>query len=290
MRLPAEVYDYVRNVFAECNSRVAAKMTRIPTVHETSLDITLIEALSHFAAPSRVGRDWTVRLDTHYLGGGRHFGQWEIADIGLIVVWRDQGRVRLRKVALLQSKRLYPDEQLFEEDVPLDYMIGFARLMQGDEQEFGAQADREFSFTPDSRFRALPVGDGQWEAIADYEERYSIPVHYLLYHPLAIPWQQRIPLQTRRRLPSNELGARVARASDLHKSMAGNKAGHTPTVAELSTLQQWRLELFVADELLRCREGYRAEGPEDDGLFQVFNRRTGPISAAISITIDRHRQ
>jgi hypothetical protein len=28
-------------------------------------------------------------------------------------------------VALFQSKRLHPDEQEWEEDIPLDYMLGF---------------------------------------------------------------------------------------------------------------------------------------------------------------------
>jgi hypothetical protein len=35
----------------------------------------------------------------------------EVADIGIIVLVRDRGFVRVRKIALLQSKRLYPDEQ-----------------------------------------------------------------------------------------------------------------------------------------------------------------------------------
>lgn len=69
-------------------------MTRLPTVHETSLDLSLIESISQFAAPYRVTSQWTVRLDTHYLGGDRHFGEWEVADIGFIVVWRDRGKVR----------------------------------------------------------------------------------------------------------------------------------------------------------------------------------------------------
>jgi len=30
----------------------------------------------------------------------------------------------------LQSKRLYPDEQEWDEDSPLDYMVGFRRIFQ----------------------------------------------------------------------------------------------------------------------------------------------------------------
>lgn len=74
--------------------------------HETSLDLTVIEQLSQVASPLRFSGEWLVRLDTHYLGGGRHFGSWEIADLGVLVVFRRRGVVERVKVALLQSKRL----------------------------------------------------------------------------------------------------------------------------------------------------------------------------------------
>src|SRR5438477_10300348 len=121
--VPDDVRNWIRNVFADCNQAVAVKMTRVPTVHETSLDLTLIERLSAFSSPVRFDSEWLVRIDAHYLGGGRHFGQWEIADIGLLVVFRRGGAIVRTKVGLLQSKRLYPDEQEFSEDEAVDYMI-----------------------------------------------------------------------------------------------------------------------------------------------------------------------
>ncbi len=177
VNLPTEVVDYVRSIFAGCNDRVSEKLSRMPTTHETSLDLSLIEAVSLFATPQRVGSNWVVRLDTHYLGGGRHFGEWEIADIGFIIVFRRRGIVHLRKVAVLQSKRLYPNEQAPEEDTPLDYMIGFGRLMQGDESDFAAMEERAFHFAEPSVYRQLKVDDRQYRAIRDYEAKYSIPVH-----------------------------------------------------------------------------------------------------------------
>jgi hypothetical protein len=48
----------------------------------------------------------------------------------------------------------------------------------------------------------------------------------------------------------------------------------------------WRLEEFVADLLLQCKTGYIAEKESDPGLDAVFRRRTGPIAAAIAITLD----
>ena len=77
----------------------------------------------------------------------------------------------------------------------------------------------------------------------------------------------------------------------------GQPEGHSPAYGELQrglaapfTLAQhqagWRLEHFMVDLLLNCEAGYIASRPSDRGLNYIFNRRTGPISAAIALTID----
>lgn len=48
----------------------------------------------------------------------------------------------------------------------------------------------------------------------------------------------------------------------------------------------WRLETFVADEVLRCRQGALFDGSADENLEYLFYRRSAPIQAAIAITID----
>src|SRR5438445_13735574 len=106
LKIPDHVRAHVRDVFGAANSRVATKICRIPTTHEESLDMSLIEELSLHAAPVRLDGNWIVRIDTHFLGGGRHFYQWEVADIGIIVMFRSNGRLVRTKLALLQSKRL----------------------------------------------------------------------------------------------------------------------------------------------------------------------------------------
>ncbi len=95
-----------------------------------------------------------MQISTHYLGGGRHVSawpglprRWEI-DIGVLVLFRQHGRLIRSKVALLQSKRLYPDELEWDEDSPLDYMTGFGRLMRRDDDWADVVAPRTFSFTP----------------------------------------------------------------------------------------------------------------------------------------------
>lgn len=260
----------------------------MPTTHETALDLSIIDCILEFGAPQRLAARWVVRLDAHYLGGGRHFGEWEIGDIGLIVVIRERGVVRLRKLAILQSKRLYPNEQSFEEDTPLDYAIGFRRLMVDDIAPLPAEEVRLFTFDDQSRYRALCVGDHQYGAIEEYEMQSHIPIHYLLHHPLTVPWQQTIPVPSVLDFSAEEcrVGAMVIRAEEVRRRLREQQPDYRPIYADLSGAQAWPLDKFVADEVLRCREGYIATGPNDPGLDRVFNRRTGPIAAAIAITID----
>ena len=40
--IPAQVTTWIKSVFAEVNQRTSAKLSRIPNVHESSLDMTLI--------------------------------------------------------------------------------------------------------------------------------------------------------------------------------------------------------------------------------------------------------
>jgi len=296
--LPDDVKDWIRYVFGACNQRTSRKMARIPTVHETSLDLTFIEHFSQFTTPVQLPSAWTIRLDTHYLGGGRHFGQWEIADIGLLVLFRRGGQLIRSKVGLLQSKRLYPVEQDFNEDQPVDYLRGFGRLLEEDPAFVRAVEPRKFTFTDASIYRALQVADTQYHAIRDYEKKYSIPVHYLFYNPLTVPFSSQIPIIEPIDLPAEcEVGARIVPAAILREGLKGKSTGYCPAFADLTSLLPppfggtaslggWRFEDFVADLLIECKDGYIAGRRDDPGLDLVFNRRAGPISAAISVTFD----
>ena len=60
--------------------------------------MTFIEHFTQYGAPRRFNSGWTVRIDTHFLGGMRHWERrWEIADIGLLVHYRQNNQ-------LVQSK------------------------------------------------------------------------------------------------------------------------------------------------------------------------------------------
>lgn len=297
--VPPPVLDWIRNVFAEVNRRSAATLTRIPTTFETTLDHGLIAHLSEYAAPFRFLSDWIVTLDTHYLGGGRYWGSWEIADIGMLVVFRRGGVIVGTKIALLQSKRLYPDEIENAVDMhPVDYGVGFGRLLAS-EGEYRAQVKpRLFHFSPQSRYRALEFRDEQYQGILDYGVKKKIPVYYLLYHPLDIPSSAALPAQAEEKNEAAEarVACRILKADTLDRKLAaaGLKKAQHPAFATVAGAAAdfdddfWTLHNFVADLVIECKEGYIAgtTPTEDDGLFQVFNRRSGPISAAISITID----
>ncbi len=297
--LAEDARAWLSNVFAECSRRTAVKMSRIPTVHEMSLDLTLIEELSQFGAPFRFPSQWVVQVQTHYLGGARHFRRWEIVDLGLLVLFRRGGRLVRTKVGLLQSKRLYPDEQQFEEDMPLDYHIGFGRLLETDEFFMASMERREFGFSDSSRYKALEVGNEQYDNIAEYEAS-GIPVHYLLYHPLQVPWSAVIPIERLAELSKMpcDVACRIVAASSVREWMKAMKCkkGYHPSYADMKDLAAAelghreagrRLEEFVVERLLDCKEGYIAEGgPQDEGLERMFFGRTAAISAAVSVTID----
>ena len=297
IHLPSDVVAFLRSVFWNANLRVTRKMSHMPSTHETALDLSLIEVLSYHNAPIRFGSGWLVRLDTHYLGGGRHYRSWEIADIGIIVQFRQASKLVRSKIGLLQSKRLYPTEQEYDEDSLRNYLIGFGRLHEDDDSFLTVTRPRRFSFVQSSRYKALTVATRQWTAIQQYEERQSIPVHYLLYHPLRVPSSTRVP-RSSNRAPRGplEVGARVVPASSLRTALSHQPEGYSPSYGDLEFLLPtpfdtparaagWRLEEFITELLITCEEGYIAQHEHDAGLMAVFGRRTGPIAAAMSITL-----
>ena len=260
--------------------------------------MTFIEQLSNYSVPVRLNSGWTVRLETHYLGGGHHVGPWEIADIGFLVMFRRARQLVRSKVALLQSKRLYPIEDDFDEGEPLCRFGGFGSLHEPEETHLAASKPRKFTFKQASRYKALSKGDNQYERIDDFENNNGIPVHYMFYHPLRVPYSCNVPRTTARnpRRP-NTVGCRIVRSESVRQALQNFSSQRVPCYGDLqfglpepyNSIDHevgWRLEHFVAHLLVRCEEGYITQDSNDVGLFTVFNERSGPISAAIGITFD----
>ena len=194
--IPSDVSEYLKSVFDECNYEVARSMTHNPNMYETTLDNVFITQLAKYATPVTFGSGWTVKFETHFLGGRHLYRNWEVADIGFLVMFMRAGQLQRSKVALLQSKRLYPIEVEFEEDTFRNYEIGFARLYRENDELPPITEPRVFTFEPHSRYEALKKGDRQYEVIKKYEKEKEIPVHYLLYHPLQLPSSCKVPLES----------------------------------------------------------------------------------------------
>lgn len=294
MDLPSEAIEYVRTVFAKANHGASSTLSLNPNCWEEMLDFQVISALAQSSAPVRLGNDLFVRIQTHFLGGRHLYGTWEIADIGVLIHYRVRGKLIRTKLALLQSKRLYAKEAKgVEEAEAHHYEIGFARLHQEDEDYDADLAQRTFTFDRDCRYRAMKKGDVQEKAIREYEKERELPVHYLFYNPLVVPSALTVPATPTNALPANETGTRVFDSAAVRLAESGLKKGESLTYGALTDLDaanagsvNHRLEDFIADRLLGCHEGFSTDDPEDFSLEAVFFRRSGPISAAIAVTVD----
>jgi hypothetical protein len=162
-------------------------------MHEETLDHILVCELAAtpptFFAPERV----SVAVETHWLGSRRMYGRWEIADIALFVILRRGGSLLLRKVALLQTKRLYSDELAGTELEDADYRIGVGRLVDRIEATVPLTKQRAFGFKETSVYGALLAGSEQVQHIDSYMETRQIPVYYGLYNPPNLPFSGRYP-------------------------------------------------------------------------------------------------
>lgn len=292
--IPEPALNWVRGVFAFVNKQVTKTLSLIPTHHEPELDMQVIAALNQAPAVTDVS-GWTVYIQTHFLGGRRHFYNWEVADIGLLVIFRDRGKVLRIKVGLLQSKRLYPREVHELPNNRERFRIGFATLLENPEAFRTLAAGRKFSFTKQSKYLAITKGSDQQRVLKEYEKLSGIPVYYLLYNPVKLPWSATVPTIKVPRMPAVKVGCRVVRAKALDSAIVNQPDGYNPMYADIASLSApfkglhkggWTFEHFVADELLRCREGHIATDETDHVLEELFYRRSGPISAAIAITIE----
>jgi hypothetical protein len=290
IELEPQVLEYIREVLDQANARVTSRLDRMPTTHEESLDFALIDALSEAHGPHITTQGTVVDIDAHFVGGGWHWERWEIADIGLIVTFRRAGSLLRTKVVLLQSKRLYPREAEFTEDLGLTRPGGFGSLMIPSLP--ATLGERTFRFDGSCRYKALQVGDDQWQAIARYESQYGLPVHYLLYHPRSVPAESTIPVTVPlvQQQDAISVGARALPASTMQALTTSFPRNYAPAYDEIrdgSAAPGAGLPDFMIDEVLACRAGYVVEdGIENPGLQRVFNQRAAPIAAAVRIDIN----
>ncbi len=186
--VPQDVVEWLKAVFRDCNERITEKLGNNPNAPEESLDLTWIEHLSRYSSPVTLASSWSVKIEAHYLGGLRQFYRWEIADIGVLLFTRSGGQIERSKVALLQSKRLYPTNMRVTEEGKIDYEIGFARLADPEDLGRAIAVEAEFRFNEGCRYGAIIPFSAQVKAIKEYETKSKLPVYYQLYNPWMLPF------------------------------------------------------------------------------------------------------
>jgi len=72
--IPGELQEWIRFVFKECNAAATQKLANNPNVQEEYPDLSLIDKLTEYSAPVRFDSGWIVELETHFIGGLRHYG------------------------------------------------------------------------------------------------------------------------------------------------------------------------------------------------------------------------
>lgn len=295
--LPEDVIDAARAAFSDANDRVSQLLMRQPAMHEEGLDFHLVSKLDEFG--TQILKSGTaLAIETHWLGGRRHWGRWEISDIAIVIAVRTQGGLVARKVALLQTKRLYSKEIPVESIDRSDYEIGIGRLIDRVDRQMPLFQQRQFSFTGTCVFGAMSSGSEQVRNIDDYVDARDIPVYYALYNPPSVPCSGLHPETVGiKPLVDNQVGCRVLTREEVHSVLKGLPVGATPSFAVLQNSKRvstfdpfavhgWRLETFVADEVMRCRQGRVFEDAQDDVLASLLYRRSAPITAAIVMTVD----
>jgi hypothetical protein len=118
----------------------------------------------------------------------------------------------------LQSKRLYPDELEWDEDVLVDYVVAFRRLHLDDEERGTVSTSRQFHFGVASHYKALVSGVPQYRSVTSYEEHNNIPVYYRLYNSRTVPSRQSFLSRHARAMPT--LSAMSGAGSSRRRSSA----------------------------------------------------------------------
>jgi hypothetical protein len=180
-----------------------------------------------------------------------------------------------------------------------DYEIGIGRLVDRPEPIAPRTKPRSFEFNPECVYGAMTVASKQVKLIEDYMHTRHMPVYYALYNPPCIPYRGIVPRVAALPLEQDEieLGCRVLTAQDAHAALGRLPVGRTPQFKELTNGEKltdadqfrnhgWRLEAFVADEVLRCREGRLFERDRDADLHSLLYERTAPIASLVQISID----
>lgn len=296
--IPEDVVSWFRGVFADANRRVCERLVNLPNIRETSLDDGLIEALVPDAAPTLLSSGAIVRMDTHNIGGLRRIGgphwdipfprRWETADIAVLVfVYRGETLIA-KKIGLLQSKRLYPDNNDVEDDDEVGFLHGMNAFIRRQDTQAVGVLHRSFAFTEGCVYGAIHAGSDQIRSIDRLNAEFGKAVYYLFYNPHVVPLTVSYPLRERIRVDRPAVGCRVVDADEVHRALSDLGEGQLPTFAVIGragATSGWPLETWAADLLLTCQVGQAFDDSRDGAVRYFLERRSGPIGAALAASI-----
>ena len=299
-QIPTDVVAWFREVFAGANRQVCERLLNLPNIRETSLDDGLIEALVPESAPTLLPSGAIVRMDTHNIGGLRRLGEppwdwgppfrprWETADIAILVFVYRRDRLIAKKIGLLQSKRLYPNNNDVEDEDEVGFLHGMNAFLRREGQQASAALHRTFSFDDNCVYGAIQAGARQLQLIDDLNQSFGEAVYYLLYNPDQVPRSISYPLRQRMRVQDMPVGCRVVSAGYVHGALKTLKNDQSPTYAMLRNAgdnDAWPLETWASDMLLTCQVGQQFDDQRDERVRYFLERRSGPIGAALAASI-----
>jgi hypothetical protein len=191
-----------------------------------------------------------------------------------------------RKIGFLQSKRLYPKNNDVDDTDPVGFFYGMnAFLKRGEKSPLGT-LHRMYDFDEQCIYGEIKAQSDQIKVISDFNKRFGTAVYYMLYNPPDLPCSVQYPVMARQSVSAPKIGCRVHSASDIHSAVAPLKKGAAPSygMVAASTNSDWRVEDWVS-ELLSCKVGRQFDQTDDEMLRRLVVRRSGPIGAAILISI-----
>src|SRR5260370_13381404 len=289
--IPDDVINWCRSIFRTANWRLTETILNVPSIRETTLDDTLIQALLPHSAPTLFGSGAVVRMDVHNIGGLGRVMSWEVGDIAILVFLVRHNSILGRKVGVLQAKRLYPSVGDVEESDPVGFRYGMNAFLRPEESPTSMLLTRTFAFDDNSTYGALRSLSNQQTTIDEFEKRFGEKsVYYLMYNPPRLPVSIHYPLEHYANIDEEpELGTRVLPKKVVHEILAALTEGKAPTIGQIKAGELsggWRLEEWAADLLLTCREGRPYDSPDETLVQQMLERRSGPIGAAIAIHVE----
>jgi len=278
--VPLEIKEFIKGHFANCNAQLSYDLSVFPGIREESLDNLFISHFSRTPGPIKFDPNWTLRIDAHFIGGGRHYYNWEVADIGLMIIFRRKGRIIRSKMVFLQSKKLYPTSI---KHIPTDpyFRMGMGRLLVTEEEHLEMVKSRTVKFEESSKYKVFKKNNEQQKAMSSFQERFDVTMYYLFYNPLVLPHTIKSPLEERPEMTENKIGCRVVTKKYLDEALETYSNNYIPSYGDIKYMLAgdysnvehtagWRLEYFAIDLMMGCKEGIIDDSPNFRTHFKSF--------------------